>query len=111
MEFHREMKQQEIETRGVEPPQAAIASRRALGNESMARRYWPNENPVGRSFIAGSGFHSGPLQVVGVVKDARTMALDLVEPLFYQPIQAGKPPKLLLRSTGSGTHEAVSAIV
>jgi hypothetical protein len=57
---------------------------------------------VGRSFIAGNDFHGGPLQVVGVVKDAHTMTLDRVEPMFYQPIQTGRPLKLLLRSTVAG---------
>lgn len=42
----------------------------ALINESMARQYWPNVNPLGRRIRLGS--HGAPwMQIVGVVGDVR----------------------------------------
>ncbi len=36
-------------------------------SEATARRYWPEQNPVGRTIVMGGA----PLQIVGVAKDAR----------------------------------------
>jgi len=48
----------------------------ALINETMARRFWPSDNPVGRKFTVG--FMGGPVtrEVVGVVADVRRAGLD-----------------------------------
>jgi predicted permease len=53
----------ERDTRGV-PPVAVI-------NETFARRFFPNENPVGQHFGMGNASHSGDYEVVGVVEDAK----------------------------------------
>ncbi|HTG58499.1 MAG TPA: ABC transporter permease [Terriglobia bacterium] len=53
--------------RDQEPSHAVIIS------EAMARKFWPNENPVGQSIIIGAGLgpkiEQGPTQIVGVVGD------------------------------------------
>ena len=48
----------------------------AVISESMARRYWPNENPLGRRISLG--FYAAPVvrEVVGVVADIRHASLD-----------------------------------
>ncbi len=44
----------------------------ALINETMARRYWPGEDPIGKRFAGGHGSDHGPwITVVGVVRDLR----------------------------------------
>jgi putative ABC transport system permease protein len=44
----------------------------ALINETMARRYWPGQDPVGKRFAGGNGPHHAPwITVVGVVRDLR----------------------------------------
>lgn len=44
----------------------------AVVNETMARRYWPGENPIGKRFAPGHGEPQGGwLTVVGVVRDPR----------------------------------------
>jgi predicted permease len=58
-----------------------------LISESMARRFWPNENPVGKhlimSFIPGK-----TREVVGVVGDVKQRGLNLLEPVpsLYMPL-------------------------
>lgn len=42
----------------------------AVINETMARRFFPNRNPIGKKFAFGS-----PQQIIGVVKDARYNSL------------------------------------
>ena len=61
-------------------------------NETMAREYWPKEDPVGRAIRLGGS--DGPrLTVVGVVGDVHHMGLDApVRQQFFRPyMQAGWP--------------------
>ena len=48
----------------------------ALINETMARRYWPGENPIGRHVKLG--FYAAPIEreVVGVLADTKQTALE-----------------------------------
>ena len=61
-------------------------------NQTMARRYWPRQDPVGRAIRLGGA--DGPrLVVVGVVRDAHNWGLDQpVRRQFFRPYtQAGWP--------------------
>ena len=53
------------------------APRVALVDEEMARRYWPNDDPIGKRIVLGAG---GPserrLEVVGVLGHVRQQGLD-----------------------------------
>lgn len=45
-------------------------------NETMARMFWPGEDPVGRMFTGGGGDENGPWkEVIGVVGDVRQWGL------------------------------------
>lgn len=62
----------------------------AIINNTMAKRYWPNEDPVGRKFTLRSGGRSerGPvtLEIAGVVSDSRQDGLDKTpRPEFFRP--------------------------
>jgi predicted permease len=57
----------------------------ALISEPTAARLWPGENPLGKRFSRGIPDEQG-FEVVGVVADARTTALDREQPLMvYAP--------------------------
>jgi putative ABC transport system permease protein len=75
----------------------------AVINETMARRLWPNEDPVGRQFKMGTNPQTPWSTVIGVVGDLRHAGLD-VEPAaeFYIWYQQGPPvaPFLVVRTQG-----------
>jgi len=53
-------------------------------NETMARRYWPDESPLGARLAWGGS--DEPLTVVGIVGDVKRQLLTAdVEPSFYMP--------------------------
>jgi len=83
-----------------------------LVNEALAHAMWPEGRAVGRTVNA----NNKALEVVGVVRDARTTRLDGVEPTFYQPIDAGARdsvhglPSVLIRNDTGPSHETMAAI-
>jgi len=68
-------------------------------NEAMAKKYWPNENPVGAIVTIGKGlapeFDDRPREVVGVVGDVRESGVDQ-DPPPVQYIPIGQEPNGLL---------------
>jgi putative ABC transport system permease protein len=67
----------------------------ALINETMAKRYWPNEEPIGQT-VAVEFYNDQPRQIVGIVPDIRPSLRNRdPEPQMYVPhtqlptIQAG----------------------
>jgi hypothetical protein len=65
----------------------AAASKVAVINDSMAKRYWPGEisNPLGRRFRLDDA--ADPITVVGVVHDTRiTSATEDPRPFIYLPM-------------------------
>ncbi len=61
----------------------------AIVNQTFARRYWPNEDPVGKTLWLGCN-GSGPrtmAEVVGVARDAKYESLDeSPRPFVYRPL-------------------------
>jgi len=85
----------------------------AVIDESMARRYWPGENPVGKRFKGQDprGQNDDWLNVVGVIADMRRSGLDQAPvPHIYQPnsqaIDGSKTPALIVRVAGLAAAQA-----
>jgi len=79
-----------------------------LLNQTAARRFWPGENAVGKTFQSNARART----VVGVVKDAYTSDLGAVEPTMYFPTGGDRGvPLVLVRDPGPGTIERIAAIV
>jgi predicted permease len=88
----------------------------AILSESAARRLWPGENPIGRSFRMGD---KGPFvpgnptyHVIGVVRDTRGILLDGSDSeQIYLPLPAGQfvDSSLLIR-TQSDPAQLINAI-
>jgi predicted permease len=59
----------------------APSGRRAVViNETMARRFWPNRDPIGQTFNT-AGRNGQPVEVIGVVRDIK----------YYSPTEAPRP--------------------
>jgi putative ABC transport system permease protein len=62
----------------------------AIVNQTLAHRYWPNENPVGKRLRTGGPErpHNPWMEVVGVVGDIKYSGLDAPpEMVLYEPYQ------------------------
>lgn len=79
----------------------------AIVNESMARHFFGQQNPIGRTFSVQRGDSTGAeMEIVGVVRDAKYQSLtEDNQPIVYLPFGAGSDPEkfinLELRSDGS----------
>jgi len=84
----------------------------AVINEEMSRRYWPDENPIGRRFsLRDEPGHE--IEIVGVVKNSKTGDLvSDVEPFFYAPFAQhyGSLMFLHLRTFGQPESAAPAAL-
>jgi putative ABC transport system permease protein len=78
-------------------------------NQALARRYWPNQNPVGKHIIMGRLTAS---EVVGVAADVnnRGLALDPQVQLYFPFSQLPWGNMNLLVRTASEPHGMVSAV-
>jgi predicted permease len=65
---------------------AAQSPRVAIVSESIARRYFPNGNPIGRRL----GYSRPDFEIVGVVRDVRSTMHAAPEPMIYFPTK--QPP-------------------
>jgi predicted permease len=58
----------------------------AVISESMARRFFGAENPIGRRFGIAYPVRCCPMEIIGVVKDAKYISLrQESRPMFYRP--------------------------
>ncbi len=51
-------------------------------NETFAKRYWPNQDPIGKRFSAGSS-EEPKMQIIGVVQDGKYGGLNEKAQLYY----------------------------
>jgi predicted permease len=77
-------------------------------NQSMAHKYWPNEDPVGRVIRQGGA----RLTIVGVAADVHHWGLDeTAHPQFFRPYpQAGWPVMSVVVKTNAAPASYASAI-
>jgi len=64
-------------------------ARTVIVNEALARKFWPNANPLGQAILIGAGlgpdFEEGPVEIVGVVGNVHENGLDNdPPPVMYQ---------------------------
>jgi putative ABC transport system permease protein len=74
---------------------AAGAPLTILISESMAKRFWPNENPIGKH-LTMTFLPDGPREIVGIVGDVKDEGLTVVDPVatLYTPMAQLSTPLL-----------------
>ena len=86
---------------------------RVVINESMARRYWPGEDPVGKTFRFGFPEMHGPrMTIIGVVGDTRDYGPDQeMSPTFFFSVYHSPFRSLALAVRTHGDPAALTSAV
>jgi len=84
----------------------AEKTRRVIVSESLAKRYFPNEDPVGRRIVLFWN-DSGPDEIVGVVGDVRNGMEDAIRPTTYLPPARFSYPFTSVAVRTSGNASAI----
>jgi len=71
--------------RGFLPTEIADARPVVVLSESLARRFWPNEDPIGKQLVNVYDSTSTPRTVIGVVRDTHFRTLRETAPVIYVP--------------------------
>jgi putative ABC transport system permease protein len=83
-----------------------------LISESMARRFWPNEDPVGKRMDLQYGSTKGWQEIAGVVGDVKSDGLEYVSPNTAYLCSLQSPsPAMSLVIRGSGTPASLTPAV
>jgi predicted permease len=79
------------------------AQRVIIVNEEAARRYWPGQNPIGRTlvrhpavFLRGHDNSPKTVVVIGVVRDVRSRLREAPRPQVYLPLQQEFVPHVIV---------------
>ena len=84
----------------------------AVINQAMARKFWPNDDPLGRRFRTLSEADGGWFTIVGIAPDYRHSELDNTEPIdacAYVSLAYGAFPNTGITIRASGDPGLVSA--
>ena len=77
----------------------------AIISQSFAKRYWPNQNPIGQRLLLGRfkgkligpAFADPPREIIGVVPDLRDMTLDQTRPRHTVWVPQAQAPKAMVK--------------
>lgn len=78
--------------RGFRPGDSAEGT--VIVNQAFVRRFWPDENPLGKTLA----WNRAEREVIGVVRDAHLATLDEVEPMIFSPAPDREGPGSLDRA-------------
>ena len=85
------------------------APRVVIVNETMARRYWPDQNPIGKRLRLG-GEQSPWLEIIGVARDGKYITLgEPATDYFFLPFWQNYDGRMTLIAHTTGDPESVVA--
>jgi len=77
-------------------------------SESLARRYWPGEDAIGKHLTVGYN-HTGPREIVGIVGDVKNIQLaENVQPALYTAFEQTPWPFLSAVVRAAGAESSVA---
>jgi macrolide transport system ATP-binding/permease protein len=85
-------------------------------NQQMARRYWPDENPIGKRFRlvaqAAQNMREKTVEVIGVAKDSkyRTLSEDETPHIYLPFLQSYEPGMTLLVRAAGDTQQMMRTV-
>jgi predicted permease len=89
----------------VDAPQVIVI------NDVMARRFWPDQNPIGQQIKSGAGPRLRTATIIGVVGDVRpTHRLEVPPQIYTSYLQQSEPNATLLVKTAAGQGAPIDAI-
>jgi predicted permease len=97
--YFRTIKQPIVRGRDFTDADAQSSLRAAIVNETLAREYFPGQDPIGKQMEVQGAPGTTPtvLTIVGVARDARVMSLSSpAEPYLYVPFAQNYLPRISL---------------
>ena len=89
----------------VDAPQVIVI------NDVMARRFWPDQNPIGQQIKSGVGPRLRTATIIGVVGDVRpSHRLEVPPQIYTSYLQQSEPNATLLVKTAAGQGAPIDAI-
>ena len=109
-----------FQTFGIQLKRGALLSSQDQANsplvvvisETMAKRYWGNENPIGKRITTGGGDNPPWMKIIGIVADVRHKALNTEPyPQMYAPIaQQPRRSFTILARSSTDTASIIPAL-
>ncbi len=101
-----------VRGRDITPQDNASAPRVAVINEAMARTFWPNADPIGQRLRLVQFGLNPPIEIVGVVRDSRTIVRDdRPRPELFMPdAQSRRANLTILARAGNAPPSVATAI-
>ncbi|HZR57112.1 MAG TPA: hypothetical protein VFA74_09595 [Terriglobales bacterium] len=72
---------------GITEQDTATSRLIAVVNQSFVKKFFPNEDPIGKHFGTFNQEYSSSYEIVGIVADAKYVdPRDEVRPMFFRPL-------------------------
>ena len=85
--FFETVGQPVIRGRGFSDADTATSQLVAVVNQAFVKKFFPNEDPIGRHFGVFSQKYAGAFEIVGIVADAKYESpQDKVRPMYFRPL-------------------------
>ncbi len=86
-QFFATVGQPVIRGRGITEADTATSQRVAVVNQEFVKKFFPNEDPIGRHFGVFQQKYAGAFEIVGVVADAKySSPSDKLRPMYFRPL-------------------------
>jgi putative ABC transport system permease protein len=111
-DYFKTMGQRLVQGRVFDGRDTAQSPQVVVINETMARMYWPNEDPIGRRMKYGRLAGQAPwMTIVGIVADARRTGFEsAVRPETYLPHAQSPDSTLMIVMRAAGSTDPIAAL-